>query len=241
MDTYTSQPAHTNHTNTTTHTTPDLTHYFAVHAQMRHDCRRIVDALQMAVPSDRGGRLVPLTRWIIGFGHELHVHHTVEDEIFFPDLARTVPSAARTLESLGDDHDVVSGILDAWTAAAHRLSDSSHAFEPARREMLALATELRDLLAEHLDIEDETILPLFLEHYTEETWTALNKRAITVLPKTGLTFSIPWNVEALRPEDRAALVDEAPIPLRIIYRLYGGRFRRLTAAAFAGVRSPVPV
>lgn len=140
-------------------------------------------------------------------------------------------------ESLGDDHALVSGILVAWKDAARQLADPTHAFETARREMLTLATQLRDLLLGHLDLEDEVILPLFFDHYTDESWTALNKQAITVLPKTGLSFSIPWNVEALRPEDRPALLREAPVVLRIIYRLYGSRFRRLTATAFAGVRS----
>ena len=48
----------------------------------------------------------------------------------------------------------MDGILKQWGPAARDLADPTVDFETARAEVLALAVQLRDLLAEHLDIED---------------------------------------------------------------------------------------
>ena len=66
---------------------PDLTLYRIIHRGMRTGTARVADALTtMRSPDvDRAGRLA---QWYEGFLEEFHLHHTVEDTIFFPALGR---------------------------------------------------------------------------------------------------------------------------------------------------------
>ena len=137
--------------------------FYAIHRKMRIDTRRYVMAVETATEADRSGRLVPLAKWAAGFGRELHLHHTVEDDHFFPALVERSPEAGEILAGLEHDHEVVAGILKQWGPAARDLADPTVDFETARAEVLALAVQLRDLLAEHLDIEDAQIVPRFDE------------------------------------------------------------------------------
>jgi hypothetical protein len=218
---------------------PDTTMVRNVHNQMRRDTRRFAEAVLTATPADRAGRLKPLARWAVGFGHELHVHHTIEDAVVFRHLAARVPSVRSVLDSLEADHETVAAILEEWGPAAHRLADPSAPFGPAQSRMLELATSLRDLLSRHLDIEDNEVFPLFPVHFTLAEYEAMDAEALKALPKKGLGFSIPWNVYAQDEAARAELIAGAPLPLRLIFRLTKGRFERLVAAAFPFGQKPV--
>lgn len=216
-------------------TTPDLTHFFAIHRQMRIDTRRYAQAVETASVADRGGRLAPLARWAEGFGHELDEHHFVEDRFFFPELRQHVPSVGAVLDELDADHRIVDDILGRWTAVATRLADTRVAFEAAKDEAVTLAVGLRDLLQRHLDVEDNDVLPLYWRHYSVEEFGAVYGQAVKNGKKKGLGFVVPWNVYCLEPDARQALVDMAPLPLKAIWWATRARFRRLEAAAFAGV------
>jgi|GEM_PF-1311555 len=210
----------------------DLTHYQAVHDRMRFDTARFATAVETASPADRAGRLRPLARWAKGFAHELHLHHSVEDDILFPDLVARIPRVAVVLDGLEADHVVVADLLERWAPAAERLVDGRVPFGPAQAEMLGLAVTLRDLLARHLDVEDDEILPLFARHYTAADFEALTQRALEQLPKRGLSFSLPWNIAAMPADAAAEALATAPLPLRVLHRVTRPRFDRLVAAAF---------
>jgi hypothetical protein len=212
--------------------------FYAIHRKMRIDTRRYVTAVETATEADRAGRLIPLAKWAAGFGRELHLHHTVEDDHFFPALVERSPEAAEILAGLEHDHEVVAGILKQWGPAARDLADPTVDFATARAEVLALAVPLRDLLADHLDIEDAEIVPRFDQVLTEAELEAIDARVKKSLPKRGLSFAVPWNVAALDPATRDELVRTAPFILRLLYRIHAPRFARLVDAAFAGVPEP---
>ena len=213
----------------------------SIHRQMRIDTRRYVAAVETATEADRAGRLRPLATWAAGFAHELHMHHTIEDTHFFPVMAERLPDVAAVLASLEDDHRVVDEIMQRWTPAARRLADPRHSFEDARDDVLVDAVELRDLLARHLDVEDDLIVPRLADAFTPAQMEEVDRIVKRSMPMKGLSFALPWNVEAFAPADRAELITTAPLALRLLYRLHAGAFRRLVAAAFDGVPQPVLV
>jgi len=212
--------------------------FYAIHRKMRIDTRRYVTAVEAATEADRSGRLIPLAKWAAGFGRELHLHHTVEDDHFFPALVERSPEAGEVLAGLEHDHEIVAGILKQWGPAARDLADPTVDFGTARADVLALAVQLRDLLAEHLDIEDARIVPRFDEVFTEAELEAIDARVKKSLPKKGLSFAVPWNVEALDPATREELIGTAPFILRLLYRIHAPRFARLVDEAFAGIPEP---
>ena len=102
---------------------PDLSNYYAIHRQQRHDLRRLATAVETANEADRKGRLRPLAKWARGFGHELKTHHMVEDEIFFPAVLERVPSASAVIDSLDADHHRLDPMIDRLAPGIAELAD----------------------------------------------------------------------------------------------------------------------
>jgi hemerythrin-like domain-containing protein len=217
--------------------TPDLSNYYAIHRGQRTDLARLVDAIATSTEADRGGagRLHPLARWAKGFTHELHTHHSVEDDIFFPAVLGRVPAAAAVVEGLDADHQVVARLLEGLAPAVAALAGERVAFEPAKASALAAAVELRDLLARHLDVEDQDLLPLFYRHFTAEEYDGLHDRAQRSVKVRSMSFAVPWFVACLDDAAQEKVRAGAPLPLRVVYALTRPRFDRLVSAAFDGV------
>ncbi len=215
---------------------PDLTLYYAIHRQMRVDTARYATAVQDATEGDRRGRVRALARWARGFAYELDDHHYVEDAFFLPSLWAKVPSVARVLDDLDADHRAMDEILARWTGVAARLADPQVPFGPAKDRAVELAVALRDLLDRHLEVENREVLPLFSEHYAAAEYDAVFQQAVAGGRKTGLWFIVPWNVDALPPEARDALVAAVPPPMQAFWAATRDEFRRLVDDAFGGVQ-----
>jgi hypothetical protein len=100
-------------------------------------------------------------------------------------------------------------------------------------QLAELTRELDQHMAEHLDFEDQDILPLLERHFTGEEYDALDAAAVKSAglgPQTA--FSVPMIVGAMTPEERAEIITGAPLPLRVLYRLTRGSHERLRVRAF---------
>jgi hypothetical protein len=162
----------------------------------------------------------------------------VEDAVFFPALARRA-GLHLTLARLESDHHRVETLIERLVASGAAVGRGP--FAPARRQAHAVAVELRDLLRAHLDLEDDEVVPAFAAHFDGDEFAALEQDVFALLPKKGLSFSIPWNIAALPAEQRAETLAGAPLALRLLHRATKGRYARLVATAFAGVTVEVPV
>lgn len=87
----------------------------------------------------------------------VHTHHGLEDAHLFPALRRADPALGPTVDRLEADHRVVSDLLDRVETLAEALTGEDG---PAARGRLAgTLRELRNRLLEHLDVEEEAIIP----------------------------------------------------------------------------------
>jgi hemerythrin-like domain-containing protein len=219
-------------------TPPDLTHYYAIHNQMRIDATRLVRVLEAMTADDRA-RQKAVNRYTAGFAHELEHHHVVEDEIFFPALVERSPSVSDVLAGLESDHRALDGHLTALVPTIAAVGAVPDAFARSREAALALTTDLRDLLQPHLDLEDADVLPRFYRCFDAAEYEGLFKQAAKHGSMGNVAFMAPWHVGALDPADRPALLDSAGLPMRLVYRASRGRFDRLVGAAFGDL--PVAV
>ncbi|MET0458778.1 MAG: hemerythrin domain-containing protein [Ilumatobacteraceae bacterium] len=220
--------------------TPDLRFYLSIHTKLRADSARYVAAVELATERERA-RLVALRRWADGFVGELLEHHHAEDEHLFPDLRARVPASAAVLDRLDGDHRHMDELLERWTDAAHGLTDRRRPFEAARRELLDVSIALRDHLDGHLAEEDADVLPLFLRHYSAAEFDAVQGAAVRDARKQGMTFYVPWIVDAVDGDVRERLLAEAPWPMKVLWWATRGRHARLVATAFAGVPAVPPL
>lgn len=219
-------------------TPPDLTHYFAIHKQMRIDSTRLVRVFEATTVDDRP-RQQAVARYTAGFAHELEHHHVVEDEIFFPALLERSPSVADVEQGLEADHRTLNDYLARLVPTVVAVGARPETFAADRDAALALTTDLRDLLHPHLDIEDADVLPRFYRCFDAAEYEALFKQAAKHGSMGNVTFMAPWHVTAVEPVDRPALLESAGLPLRLVYRASRRRFERLVAEAFGDL--PVAV
>lgn len=208
--------------------TPDLTRYHLAHEAMRSSARHFASAVGDLDLVDHH-RIKAMRWWFAGFVGELHAHHTVEDDLFFPALAERVPTFAAELDAdLAAEHDQLDVIVKALGDALRGLTADA-AGEGHHRVARQQADELSRFLERHLEIEDDDVLPLFARHFTAQEYTELDDEALKRIGPRQLLFTVPWAVEAADDETRAHTLAEAPTPVRVIWLLTRRRYRRRTA------------
>lgn len=208
---------------------PDLSGYRAAHDAFRSSTRRLVEGLRTATLGDQQ-RAVALRRWFSGFRGELAYHHQIEDDIYFPALAERIPAYQQYSNTVDSDH----ARLDAVLATVQTQLDAQVVTGGATARVAALdaATELDELMADHLDFEDADLLPLFERHFTDAEYRVLDQRALKGVSIRQALFTVPWFMATVPSDVAAQTWREAPAPLRIVHHLTRRRYDRLVVAAF---------
>ena len=213
--------------------TPDLTGYHIIHAALRRAPHRLAATSATLDPQDRP-RVKALARYWHGYAGEVLVHHTVEDEIFFPALVERVATVGSMIERTDADHHHLDSLMATTTAAVRQVAEGGdgRAIDEMTRCFEALAVHMDA----HLDFEDAEVLPLLERHFTADEYDALDGRAKkSVKPGKQAAFTVPFIVDSVEGAERDAMFEGAPLPLVLLYKLTTKRHARLERAAFGDV------
>jgi hemerythrin-like domain-containing protein len=206
----------------------DTTDYAVIHRSIRSAGHAIATAAT-TLRHDDHARMDAFVRYWQGHVGEIFSHHGVEDDIFFPALRERAPETAQVLDQLDAEHHRLDELMEACRAAIEGVVTGDGPAEAARR-----LRELAGVMDEHLDLEDQEIVPRFSEHFSAPEYEALTKAAIK---QVGLgkqaAFTVPYIGFWATEEERVALLGSAPLPFRILYRLTRARHARLTELALA--------
>jgi iron-sulfur cluster repair protein YtfE (RIC family) len=115
----------------------------------------------------------------------LHHHHQAEDDYVWPLLTRRCPAAATAMVELMEmQHrrlavlvDAVDSGLSSWTAC------------PSAESAAALADSVDRLLPvldDHLDVEEESVVPLMAQYITAAEWNSIVAHGIAEADPDGL-------------------------------------------------------
>ncbi|HEX2576153.1 MAG TPA: hemerythrin domain-containing protein [Aquihabitans sp.] len=219
---------------TTADVGPDITNYRMVHRAIRAGAHRLADAAATMDPADRR-RALAVAQWGEGYLGELHAHHTIEDDFFFPALVRKVDEAGDLIARTDADHaemtDLMARLEPQFALLAKREADL-HVPGGLAQTLARLAM----LMDDHLDFEDAEILPLFASRFSVHEYEALDQQALKSL---GLgkqaMFTVPFIVAAASAEEHAEMLAGAPVPMRVLHRLAKRGYERRTALAFPSV------
>ncbi len=210
----------------------DLSMYYLIHRALGSGAERIATAVRRCEVEGDWRRIDAVAAWYRGYQEELHLHHHLEDDEFFPALHDRVPVMAEHEPRLHHEHELVVAAMDRTDAALTALAAAKDD-RALRAEAVAATTELRDILVAHLAYEDADILPLFVRHFGAEEYEELEQAAMKSAPLRTQVFTVPFMVEAMQPGgERETLMASAPMPLRVLYRLTRRRYARMTGAAF---------
>jgi hypothetical protein len=220
-------------------TTPDLTLYHVIHRAMKADAARLANAVAGIDPGDLG-RAGAVERWFNGYLGELHDHHTIEDEIFFPALVEKVPVFTEQVGRIDRDHARLHELVEWNTTALRDLAGGGGTWAEAQAEATRSTYELAALLDEHLGFEDQDVLPLFTRHFTVEEYDELDKTAAAKPNIKQLLFTIPWAIEVATEEERATTFDKTPFIFKLLWYVRRRPYARLSRTVFAEAPATLP-
>jgi iron-sulfur cluster repair protein YtfE (RIC family) len=167
----------------------------------------------------------------------LHHHHTIEDRLLWPLLLERVPDElAPVVHLMESQHARVDGLIEeieellpGWTERA----DSS-----TGARLADLFDTLYVHLVEHLDAEEERLLPHAARCMTQAEWDAMGETARREAPRRGAMLALGMFQHDGDPEVFAQMVADAPPPVRwLLPRLARRAFRR-HALAVHGTATP---
>jgi hypothetical protein len=211
---------------------PDLVAFHVLHRGMRVDSARLAKAVAEVDEPERTARARQLHRWYDGFVGELHAHHVVEDELFFPALVERVSMFEHQIGRIDAEHSYLDAAMDRTRRALGRLGDPTMSWPDASRRAVNCTAELHELLENHLDFEDEHVLPLFVEHFGADEYGILDARAAKAVAFGQLPFTIPWAMANADPLEQESLLEGAPLVFKLLWWATRHRYRRLTEEAF---------
>ena len=205
----------------------DLTIMLAAHDAFRRDLTRLVRAAAAADLSDPARRRSVAAGWEL-FKHELHLHHTAEDEVIWPVLRPRLAHsehALSVLDAMEEEHERIDPLLAAVDGA----------FAQRREDSLAdVIDALVTTLTGHLAHEERDGLPLIGVALTAAEWRGVGFKIArrNGLSEGGTMFA--WILDGAAAQGAAAVrgdaaagdaqVDAAaalrtlPPPLRLLYR-----------------------
>lgn len=203
-----------------------------VHRVFRREFRMLPVLIGAVAPGDTA-RAAVVADHISTLTGALHHHHAAEDDLLWPVLSRRTGVPADLVQRMETQHDrlhvLLAGIDEltpGWQAGA----------DVATRDKLSEAvTQLCAALDEHLDDEENEILPLVERHVTEAEWRTLMAQGQKAIPKNAKAFVFVGTILAeATPRESALLLRELPIVVRWAWHLVGPRIYRKAHARLLG-------
>jgi hemerythrin-like domain-containing protein len=160
----------------------------------------------------------------------LHHHHEGEDELLWPQLLRRAGGLDSDLvRRMEKQHEVVGNLLELADTLVPRWR---HSGDKATGEKLAdVLDQMSRPLIDHLDEEEQEILPLISIYVTQAEWDAWDEYGKNLVPKGGKGFDvIGMLMQDATPHERARFLGRLPAPVRLIYKLVGVPIHRRATA-----------
>jgi hypothetical protein len=207
----------------------DLAIMLAAHRAFRRDLTRLARAASAAASSgtDPARRRSLAAGWEL-FKHELHLHHTAEDEIIWPALRPRLEHsehARSVLDAMEEEHSRIDPLLAAVDAA---LAGAPEAGDwPGENRLADVIDVLTSTLTGHLAHEERDGLPLIGVALTAAEWRGVGFK---IARRNGLSEGgemFAWMLDGATREDAAATLGSLPPPVRLLYRaVWKPRYQR---------------
>lgn len=200
----------------------DLAIMLAAHRAFRRDLTRLARAASAGASArtDPARRRSVAAGWEL-FKHELHLHHTAEDEIIWPALRPRLAHSEHALSVLGameEEHARIDPLLAAVDAA----------FQRDEQDGLGdVIGALASTLTSHLGHEERDGLPLIGVALTAAEWRGVGFK---IARRNGLSEGgemFAWILDGAGREEAAATLGSLPPPVRLLYRaIWKPRYQR---------------
>lgn len=184
-----------------------------------------VRALVQEVPSAEVVRVRAVADHLGFLLDGLHLHHTTEDDLIWPKLLDRVGLDAPLVERMERQHQQIDE-----SVAAVRVAMREWRSDPMSATSSVLADRLDDFLVvleNHLDEEEQVVVPLIDRHLTEAEWKDVGERGFEKFTPAQRWIATGQMVEVATPEETALMLGQLPPPVKVLWHLIGKRkYRR---------------
>lgn len=209
---------------------PDTLGMRLAHRAMLRDAARLPALLQhLSAAAVAPARARAVAGYVEDFCDSIHHHHSAEDDVLWPVLAASAGTHV-DLAELSDDHAALDPLLDRIRAGAATFRTAPGDQDAATALAVDLG-ELRDVLEEHIADEEASVLPVIEEHVSVADWHAVEGE---IRSRATLTFEAPRVLAVVTPEERAVLLAEGGLGLRLVAAVLCPPFRRRERRVFGG-------
>jgi hemerythrin-like domain-containing protein len=208
---------------------PDLLFVMLIHLSLSVDADRLSASITSLEPTDRSRRLPGVRTFFGQYCDKLRLHHTHEDNLFFPALQAALGAHEMPVSDLAAQHEALDVQLHAILAGFEALAGPPGDYEANGAKLAKNMSSLVVHLDAHLAQEEATMLPLIESTLSPTTYKQLEAQARRQTTRLQARFLFPWLVERAAPQQQAALFKAAP-PLRVVHRLNRRRYRHLDNA-----------
>lgn len=218
-------------------TTPTDTRVMGVvHSVYRRELRLAGEVLRSVRAGDHLRAAVVADHLRLVHDH-LHHHHTAEDDLLWPLLLERVPDELAPLVHLMEQQHAtvealvgeVGVLLPRWRAAA--AADD-------RDRLAELHDRLYLHLVEHMDAEEERLLPIVSRNVTQAEWDAVGEASRAGTPRSQALLVLGMIVHDGDPEVVATMLAPVPPPVRWLLPRLARRAYRRHALAVYGTSTP---
>jgi hemerythrin-like domain-containing protein len=220
---------------------PDLRPSYLEHRAMRVDAARLTALVAAAQPAD-ADRLAGVAAWYTHYERAIHDHHTAEEAVVYPALLARDPSFAAADAELEGQHRVLADRLTVARESLHGLATASGgpSWERERNDAVTATRALCEIVAAHLDLEEDVAFSRYRRVFTGAEFAALGATAWKLVGARAVVFAGPWVLDHAGPAERAQVLADQPRLLQLLYRLVlRPRFDRLARPLHHATATPV--
>ncbi|WP_109778175.1 hemerythrin domain-containing protein [Streptomyces sp. CG 926] len=197
---------------------PNTHEMVVIHRGLRREARLLVELIAAVAPGDTA-RARTLGDHFRDYRLGLTGHHHGEDAYLWPPLMARVDLEADLVLRMEAQHDRVAASLEAVGEALPAWE--GWAGEAERDVLVSLLAEHRTVLLEHLDDEEESLLPLAARHLSAHEWDRLGEHFLAATPKPKLLFFLGMVLEEADRAERASMLASLPLAGRLLWRTVG--------------------
>jgi hemerythrin-like domain-containing protein len=207
-----------------------------IHSAFRRELRLASELIRSVEHGDRLQAAVVATHLDL-LDRFLHHHHSIEDDMLWPKLLDRVPAEIAPVVALMENqHEVVAELLTRTVQVRAQWRVEADAFVAA--DLAAVYARLHVALVEHLDAEEQHVMPLVEECITAKEWARIGKAAQRSTPIKDAPRMLGMLAYDGDPEVIREMLGAVPAPLRSTVLKMGHRAYAKHATRVYGTPTP---
>lgn len=153
-----------------------------------------------------------LALWFNNYSDMLHIHHSSENNVFFPALIKKSPDLENLIIKLENEHIELDQIID----------DIKYYLKNYKKEyydnLKNLSTKLLNHLFNHAAEEEKYLIPATALYLTIIEQRKLESKLQRHISLTKVSFLISWIMYELPVDYKDEFYNSLPIPFRFLYQ-----------------------